>query len=67
MAAHEKDENKLVLDSDVLLTHYRLQKVAEQQLDLERRKWLSSRASGRLGLAPRRRTKRRRCVKSLPR
>lgn len=27
---------KLALDSDVLLTHYRLQKVAEQQLDLEK-------------------------------
>lgn len=36
LAAHEKDETKLVLDSDVMLTHYRLQKVSEQQLDLEK-------------------------------
>lgn len=36
LAADNKDRNKLELDSDVLLTHYRLQKVGEQQLDLEK-------------------------------
>ena len=35
LAAHGKDKNKLELDADVKLTHYRLQKVGEQQLDLE--------------------------------
>ena len=34
LAADRKDRNKLELDSDVKLTHYRLQKVGEQQLDL---------------------------------
>lgn len=35
LAAHGKDKHRLELDADVKLTHYRLQKVAEQQLDLE--------------------------------
>jgi type I restriction enzyme, R subunit len=34
LAADSKGRNKLELDSDVKLTHYRLQKVGEQQLDL---------------------------------
>jgi type I restriction enzyme, R subunit len=36
LAADSKDRHRLELDSDVMLTHYRLQKVAEQQLDLEK-------------------------------
>ncbi|VTU42360.1 MULTISPECIES: type I restriction endonuclease subunit R [unclassified Variovorax] len=36
LAAHGKDKHKLELDADVKLTHYRLQKVGEQQLDLEK-------------------------------
>lgn len=36
LAAHGKDKHRLELDADVKLTHYRLQKVAEQQLDLEK-------------------------------
>lgn len=36
LAADNKDRHKLELDWDVLLTHYRLQKVGEQQLDLEK-------------------------------
>jgi len=35
LAAHGKDKHRLELDADVKLTHYRLQKVAEQKLDLE--------------------------------
>lgn len=36
LAADSRDRHRLELDSDVMLTHYRLQKVAEQQLDLEK-------------------------------
>jgi type I restriction enzyme, R subunit len=36
LAAHGKDKHRLELDSDVKLTHYRLQKLGEQQLDLEK-------------------------------
>jgi type I restriction enzyme, R subunit len=36
ITADSKDRHRLELDSDVMLTHYRLQKVAEQQLDLEK-------------------------------
>jgi type I restriction enzyme R subunit len=36
LTADSRDRYRLELDSDVMLTHYRLQKVAEQQLDLEK-------------------------------
>lgn len=36
LAADSRDRHRLELDSDVMLTHYRLQKVAEHQLDLEK-------------------------------
>lgn len=36
LQAASKDRSRLELDSDVKLTHYRLQKVAEQTLDLEK-------------------------------
>lgn len=35
LAADGKNRHRLELDSDVILTHYRLQKVAGQQLDSE--------------------------------